>query len=928
MRSAHAEWAADQASCGNGTSNTDVNWLDDLFARWVHFDAASGWLEVKLSWCRLEDNHMTVLAKHLERLLPEPRRINGSSPLAWSSMDLNNNFISDIGMTAILDVCEQRRVYFQRIAFYKNRLGDITGERLGNIVRNQASPIRELLLSHNKFTDHSLFSICAAIGVNQAYTPRCRNEWDVEVCKLRFDHNAMQKPYEVMDLLSEEFKPCGCPLWHPFVPREGYSNRQVAKVLIAGLEVQAGVMTPGLVFDAAALRNRLRDDGIGLTRTRASNPDPTLKASASQVRVVTNSDIKDAMDVGAGSGNQQRCEHTSMNKERKMLKPDGKLKTLKLTWRPRNQDSGDAEVKQDDVEEVCCPIINNELLDDTRRIYSKTAMLHIRIRTGNCQKHDLNIPADYEPERPAEAGLTTEKRPVEDEGSSSCGDEDENPVFLGRRYRRGQGQKICNSNTRTTKLPWEEEPRLSTKPSSSGNDCCPVQPLPWETKPAPYPPCALRSSTNSAAAIFTNTIGDWESDGWWANPFSQFASDCYSFRPSSWGSSWSLDLNSVPVMSQPQNTSYSSSSSFDSWRTQYNEKAKAYESGATGVTINKGKNGTTVIDIETDEVTAEMKKANLEKIGAIVRNVSPDSDANGSSTTCSSKMDAAGKVIPDSDKTNVQQNSLQTLPEEKDHAKCLLREFTMLKAQLSEEEQQAEHHFKEAKKLKKQFEAAIGSLPEEPQALWSVIRRANDVGWENVEWKNNFTGLHLAAHLGREDAMPLLIAMGADPAAKDWKGRTAQDVLRKAGQSFCEQDTKKQQSVLLELTSMKKHLAEQETRAKAHLEEVENLKKQFQATMQRVPEEPKALWSAVRLASEVGWSNVQWKNNFTGLHLAAHLGRDDVMPLLIAMRADPVACDWKGRTALEVARKGGHVACVEALEKLQKTLVKIETTAL
>ena len=54
----------------------------------------------------------------------------------------------------------------------------------------------------------------------------------------------------------------------------------------------------------------------------------------------------------------------------------------------------------------------------------------------------------------------------------------------------------------------------------------------------------------------------------------------------------------------------------------------------------------------------------------------------------------------------------------------------------------------------------------------------------------------------------------------------------------------------------------------------------------------------VRQAAKVGWSNVNWHRKYTALHLAAELDRPELMPLLIALGANPLSVDSKGRSAL------------------------------
>jgi len=66
----------------------------------------------------------------------------------------------------------------------------------------------------------------------------------------------------------------------------------------------------------------------------------------------------------------------------------------------------------------------------------------------------------------------------------------------------------------------------------------------------------------------------------------------------------------------------------------------------------------------------------------------------------------------------------------------------------------------------------------------------------------------------------------------------------------------------------------------------------------------------------LGWNSITWRNGYTALHLAAEMGEDAVMPLLTLLGADPTHADYKGRRAIDVARKKQHWKCVETLKKL------------
>jgi len=73
------------------------------------------------------------------------------------------------------------------------------------------------------------------------------------------------------------------------------------------------------------------------------------------------------------------------------------------------------------------------------------------------------------------------------------------------------------------------------------------------------------------------------------------------------------------------------------------------------------------------------------------------------------------------------------------------------------------------------------------------------------------------------------------------------------------------------------------------------------------------LHGAIRSVVNNGWDNTTWHRGYTALHLAGELGSAEVVPLLLALRANPSAQDAKGRTAVDVARKRGHKEVIDAL---------------
>eukprot|EP00418_Pyrodinium_bahamense_P060829 CAMPEP_0179173610 /NCGR_PEP_ID=MMETSP0796-20121207/85677_1 /TAXON_ID=73915 /ORGANISM="Pyrodinium bahamense, Strain pbaha01" /LENGTH=294 /DNA_ID=CAMNT_0020876843 /DNA_START=1 /DNA_END=882 /DNA_ORIENTATION=+ len=76
------------------------------------------------------------------------------------------------------------------------------------------------------------------------------------------------------------------------------------------------------------------------------------------------------------------------------------------------------------------------------------------------------------------------------------------------------------------------------------------------------------------------------------------------------------------------------------------------------------------------------------------------------------------------------------------------------------------------------------------------------------------------------------------------------------------------------------------------------------------------LEETIRHVVATGWSQITWRRKYTALHLAAELGRDDVMLLLVALQADPAAKDSKDRMPVDIARTKERWSCVSLLRRL------------
>jgi len=126
-----------------------------------------------------------------------------------------------------------------------------------------------------------------------------------------------------------------------------------------------------------------------------------------------------------------------------------------------------------------------------------------------------------------------------------------------------------------------------------------------------------------------------------------------------------------------------------------------------------------------------------------------------------------------------------------------------------------------------------------------------------------------------------------------------------------------QDKYMADIDRLTKQLHQEQARAREAKLKVERLQAVLRDTARFVEIEPEKLRDTIRHVLEIGWDNITWARGYTALHLAAEQGSASTFSLLFAMRADPSARDYKGRTAIDIARAKGHADCVAALEDLE-----------
>eukprot|EP00443_Scrippsiella_acuminata_P038978 CAMPEP_0115305942 /NCGR_PEP_ID=MMETSP0270-20121206/72303_1 /TAXON_ID=71861 /ORGANISM="Scrippsiella trochoidea, Strain CCMP3099" /LENGTH=350 /DNA_ID=CAMNT_0002724205 /DNA_START=30 /DNA_END=1078 /DNA_ORIENTATION=- len=106
----------------------------------------------------------------------------------------------------------------------------------------------------------------------------------------------------------------------------------------------------------------------------------------------------------------------------------------------------------------------------------------------------------------------------------------------------------------------------------------------------------------------------------------------------------------------------------------------------------------------------------------------------------------------------------------------LEQEVQELKLRLQQEKAKTADATAEARCLHAALKETTKLVDIQPDRLRAAVQHVVDIGWSNITWRRQYTALHLAAECGNADVLPLLVRLGADPLAKDSKGRTATDV--------------------------------------------------------------------------------------------------------------------------------------------------------
>jgi len=234
----------------------------------------------------------------------------------------------------------------------------------------------------------------------------------------------------------------------------------------------------------------------------------------------------------------------------------------------------------------------------------------------------------------------------------------------------------------------------------------------------------------------------------------------------------------------------------------------------------------------------------------------------------------------------------------------------------------------EVERLKRAMHEAVELTEVKPDCMKKVMHLVVSNGWNHITWRCDYTALHLAAELGRPDVVPLLVVMRGDLEAKDSKGRTPMDVAKARGRDVAAfsplQPACLAARQLDELVGDARDggLLPKEQSNDALRETILDMRCLNLALVEVIkllPLEPECLKAAVLYTAASGGGVLSWQaQHTTCLHLAAELCRDDLMPLLITLRADPDMPDCSGMTALDVVTARQHWPSVLAMQQAKR----------
>jgi hypothetical protein len=232
----------------------------------------------------------------------------------------------------------------------------------------------------------------------------------------------------------------------------------------------------------------------------------------------------------------------------------------------------------------------------------------------------------------------------------------------------------------------------------------------------------------------------------------------------------------------------------------------------------------------------------------------------------------------------------------------------------------------------------------EPECLKKALIYVVEKGWDVITWKGGYTALHLAAEFGATEAMPLLVALGADIDALDSKGRSPRQIAkvkREFEAAKVLKSLRRYQEQLgfhhgIEVDSYARDGTASQSSAEPEPEQdpgkmppaskpmpvEENVKamRLYSALQDMVEllQLPPVCFNAVMYAATTGDQVIAGYGWFSSvLHVAVKCGRDDILPMLVKLGADLHVKDSLGMTPVELALSWQSWSCLWMLQKLE-----------
>lgn len=225
----------------------------------------------------------------------------------------------------------------------------------------------------------------------------------------------------------------------------------------------------------------------------------------------------------------------------------------------------------------------------------------------------------------------------------------------------------------------------------------------------------------------------------------------------------------------------------------------------------------------------------------------------------------------------------------------------------------------EVERLQHVMHEAVELAQVEPSCVNKVIHLVVSSGWNHITWRCDYTALHLAAELGRPDLVPLFVVMRGDLEARDSKGRTPMDVAKARGRDVAAFSPLQPACLAARQLDEEQHIPQADDALREMILEMRCLNLALVEVVKLLPSGLESLKAAVLYTAANRDGVLSRRNQHTTcLHLAVELGRDDFMPLLIALGADPDMPDCFGLTALDTATARQHWPSVLAMQKSQR----------